>query len=59
MGFKAIIPSSLSPPIQPKDSQIIQSHFTDSKDNKHLWQGIHSISDYKPSMSPCDDNMPL
>lgn len=37
-------------------SQIIQSHFTDSKDPRLLRKGIQSITDYRYTPPACDDN---
>ena len=36
--------------------QKIQSHFTDTKDPRRLWQGIQSVTDYRPTPPPCDDS---
>ncbi|KAK1791172.1 hypothetical protein P4O66_002199 [Electrophorus voltai] len=36
--------------------QKVQSHFTDSKNPRRLWQGIQSITDYKPCPVPSDDD---
>lgn len=36
--------------------QKINSYFTDTKDPRRLWQGIQSVTDYKPSPPPCEDN---
>lgn len=37
--------------------QKIQAHFTDSKVPRHLWQGIQSVIDYKPTPPPREDNI--
>ena len=37
--------------------QKIQAHFTDTKDPRCLWQGIQSVTDYKPTPPPCEDNI--
>lgn len=37
----------------------INSHFTDTKDPKRLWQGIQSVTDYRPVPPPCEDNTDL
>ena len=34
----------------------IQSHFTDTKDPSRLWQGIQSVTGYRPTPPPCKDN---
>lgn len=34
--------------------QKIQSHFTDTKDHRRLWQGIQSVT--RPTPPPCEDN---
>lgn len=39
-----------------KHGQKIQSHFTDSKDPRRLWQGIQSVTDYRPAPPLCKDN---
>ena len=38
------------------DKKKINSYFTDTKDPRRLWQGIQSVTDYKPSPPPCEDN---
>ena len=40
-------------------SKKITSHFKDSRDTRSLWQGIQSITDYKPASQTCDDNISL
>lgn len=36
--------------------QKINSHFTDTKIPRRLWQGIQSVTDYKPAPLPCEDS---
>ena len=40
-------------------SKKITSHFKDSRDTRSLWQGIQTITDYKPASQTCDDNISL
>ncbi len=37
----------------------INNHFTNSKDTRSLWQGIQTITDYKPPPQACDDDTSL
>ena len=37
----------------------ITSHFKDSRDTRSLWQGIQTITDYKPAPQLCDSNISL
>lgn len=36
--------------------QKIQSHFTDTKDSRRLWQGIQTVTGYRPTPPPCEDS---
>ena len=40
-------------------SKKITSHFTDSRDTRSLWQGIQTITDYKPASQTCNDSISL
>ncbi|KAK0135168.1 putative RNA-directed DNA polymerase from transposon X-element [Merluccius polli] len=40
-------------------SKKITNHFKDSRDTRSLWQGIQTITDYKPASQTCDDNISL
>ncbi len=37
----------------------INNHFTNSRDTRSLWQGIQTITDYKPPPQACDDDTSL
>ena len=37
----------------------ITCHFKDSRDTRSLWQGIQTITDYKPAPQTCDSNISL
>ncbi|KAJ8366183.1 hypothetical protein SKAU_G00150140 [Synaphobranchus kaupii] len=37
----------------------ITCHFKDSRDTRSLWQGIQTITDYKPAPQLCDSNISL
>ncbi len=37
----------------------INNHFTNSRDTQSLWQGIQTITDYKPPPQACDDDTSL
>ncbi len=40
-------------------SRRIAHHFSDSRDTRSLWQGIQTITDYKPPPQTCDSTIPL
>ncbi len=40
-------------------SRRIAHHFSDSRDTLTLWQGIQTITDYKPPPQTCDSTIPL
>ncbi|XP_060763541.1 uncharacterized protein fbrsl1 isoform X7 [Neoarius graeffei] len=40
-------------------SSRIAHHFTDSRDTRSLWQGIQTITDYKPQPQTCDKDITL
>uniref|UniRef100_A0A9J7X865 Reverse transcriptase domain-containing protein n=1 Tax=Cyprinus carpio carpio TaxID=630221 RepID=A0A9J7X865_CYPCA len=40
-------------------SRRIAHRFSDSRDTRSLWQGIQSITDYKPPQRTCDSNISL
>ena len=37
----------------------ITAHFSDSRDTRSLWQGIRTITDYKPPPQTCDSDISL
>ncbi len=37
----------------------INNHFTNSRDTRSLWQGIQTITGYKPPPQACDDDTSL
>ncbi len=37
----------------------INNHFTNSRDTRSLWQGIQTITDYKPPPQACEDDTSL
>ncbi len=37
----------------------IAHRFSDSRDTRSLWQGIQTITDYKPPQQTCDSTIPL
>ncbi len=40
-------------------SRRIAHRFSDSRDTRSLWQGIQTITDYKPPPQTCDSTIPL
>ncbi len=40
-------------------SRRIAHRFSDSRDTQRLWQGIQTITDYKPPPQTCDSTIPL
>ncbi len=42
-----------------KYSRRIAHRFSDSRDTRSLWQGIQTITDYKPPPQTCDSTIPL
>ncbi len=40
-------------------SRRIAHRFSDSRDTQNLWQGIQTITDYKPPPQTCDSTIPL
>ncbi len=40
-------------------SRSIAHRFSDSRDTRSLWQGIQTITDYKPPPQTCDSTIPL
>ncbi len=40
-------------------SRRIAHRFSDSRDTRSLWQGIHTFTDYKPPPQTCDSTIPL
>ncbi len=40
-------------------SRRITQRFSDSRDTRSLWQGIQTITDYKPPPQTCDSTIPL
>ncbi len=42
-----------------QNSRRIAHRFSDSRDTRSLWQGIQTITDYKPPPQTCDSTIPL
>ena len=40
-------------------SSRVTHHFTDSRDTRSLWQEIQTITDYKPRLQTCDNDITL
>ncbi len=43
-----------TPELHPDEKLVQDDHFTNSRDTRSLWQGIQTITDYKPPPQACD-----